>query len=125
MIVRDPSDAGSHEDEFAGSVDELAGAIDGHAALGIDHLICPRAPRAATDDRVVPRSVERCPQAARRARLSASRSGFPQAFWRDSNPHAIRAPRSKGCSALRTRSGPACRPVLCGVSCAPTGVVLL
>ena len=39
MIVRDPSDAGSNEDEFAGSVNELAGAIDEHAALGIDHLI--------------------------------------------------------------------------------------
>lgn len=40
MVVRDPSgDVPEDEGEFAGSVDELARAIDAHAALGIDHLI--------------------------------------------------------------------------------------
>lgn len=40
MVVRDPSGAVSDDaSEFAGSVDELARAIDAHAALGIDHLI--------------------------------------------------------------------------------------
>jgi alkanesulfonate monooxygenase SsuD/methylene tetrahydromethanopterin reductase-like flavin-dependent oxidoreductase (luciferase family) len=44
MIVRDPErhvpdDDDSEDRSFGGSVDELAGAIDGYAALGIDHLI--------------------------------------------------------------------------------------
>jgi hypothetical protein len=40
MVVRDPSgDVSDDESEFAGSVDDLARAIDAHAALGIDHLI--------------------------------------------------------------------------------------
>jgi len=43
MLVYDPEhQAPDEEDEatsFAGSVDELASAIDSHAALGVDHLI--------------------------------------------------------------------------------------
>ena len=45
MIGRDPSRSGSGSEgsdddrEFVGSVDELARAIDAHAALGVDHLI--------------------------------------------------------------------------------------
>lgn len=40
MIVRDPSsDVPDDEGEFAGSVDELARAIDAHDALGVDHPI--------------------------------------------------------------------------------------
>jgi hypothetical protein len=40
MVVRDPKvDQHADEDDFAGSVDALARAIDGYASLGIDHLI--------------------------------------------------------------------------------------
>jgi alkanesulfonate monooxygenase SsuD/methylene tetrahydromethanopterin reductase-like flavin-dependent oxidoreductase (luciferase family) len=40
MVVRDPgADAPVEESEFAGSVEELAHAIDAYARLGIDHLI--------------------------------------------------------------------------------------
>jgi alkanesulfonate monooxygenase SsuD/methylene tetrahydromethanopterin reductase-like flavin-dependent oxidoreductase (luciferase family) len=40
MVVRDPQvDQPADEDEFSGSVDELAHAIDAYAGLGIDHLI--------------------------------------------------------------------------------------
>jgi alkanesulfonate monooxygenase SsuD/methylene tetrahydromethanopterin reductase-like flavin-dependent oxidoreductase (luciferase family) len=43
MVVRDPGadapDAPVDEIEFAGSVEELAHAIDAYARLGIDHLI--------------------------------------------------------------------------------------
>jgi alkanesulfonate monooxygenase SsuD/methylene tetrahydromethanopterin reductase-like flavin-dependent oxidoreductase (luciferase family) len=40
MVVRDPGvDAPAEEDEFAGSVEELADAIEAYARLGIDHLI--------------------------------------------------------------------------------------
>jgi alkanesulfonate monooxygenase SsuD/methylene tetrahydromethanopterin reductase-like flavin-dependent oxidoreductase (luciferase family) len=40
MVVRDPRvDAPAEENEFAGSVEELAHAIEAYARLGIDHLI--------------------------------------------------------------------------------------
>ena len=40
MVVRDPrADAPPEENEFAGSVEELAHAIEAYARLGIDHLI--------------------------------------------------------------------------------------
>src|SRR4029079_13484419 len=40
MVVRDPGvDALAEENEFAGSVEELADAIEAYAQLGIDHLI--------------------------------------------------------------------------------------
>ena len=40
MVVRDPQvDQRADEDEFSGSVGELAHAIDAYARLGIDHLI--------------------------------------------------------------------------------------
>jgi alkanesulfonate monooxygenase SsuD/methylene tetrahydromethanopterin reductase-like flavin-dependent oxidoreductase (luciferase family) len=40
MVVRDPHvEASAEENEFAGSVEELAQAIDTYAGLGIDHLI--------------------------------------------------------------------------------------
>jgi alkanesulfonate monooxygenase SsuD/methylene tetrahydromethanopterin reductase-like flavin-dependent oxidoreductase (luciferase family) len=40
IVVRDPSvDAPAEENEFAGSVEELAHAIEAYARLGIDHLI--------------------------------------------------------------------------------------
>jgi alkanesulfonate monooxygenase SsuD/methylene tetrahydromethanopterin reductase-like flavin-dependent oxidoreductase (luciferase family) len=40
MVVRDPGvDAPEVENEFAGSVEELAHAIEAYARLGIDHLI--------------------------------------------------------------------------------------
>ena len=41
MIARDPSrEANSDDDrELAGTVDELAAALDAHEALGVDHLI--------------------------------------------------------------------------------------
>ena len=40
MIVRDPDRAEQDDDrEFAGSVDQLARALDGYAGRGIDHLI--------------------------------------------------------------------------------------
>ena len=40
MVVRDPKDdRHANQDDFAGSVDALARAIDAYAGLGIDHLI--------------------------------------------------------------------------------------
>jgi alkanesulfonate monooxygenase SsuD/methylene tetrahydromethanopterin reductase-like flavin-dependent oxidoreductase (luciferase family) len=40
MVVRDPGvDVPAEENEFAGSVEELADAIEAYARLGIDHLI--------------------------------------------------------------------------------------
>ena len=40
MVVRDPRvDASAEENEFAGSVEELAHAIEAYARLGVDHLI--------------------------------------------------------------------------------------
>ena len=40
MIVRDPEvDQPSDDDEFIGSVDELAHAINAYESVGIDHLI--------------------------------------------------------------------------------------
>jgi alkanesulfonate monooxygenase SsuD/methylene tetrahydromethanopterin reductase-like flavin-dependent oxidoreductase (luciferase family) len=40
MVVRDPRvDAPAEEKEFAGSVEELAHAVEAYARLGIDHLI--------------------------------------------------------------------------------------
>jgi probable F420-dependent oxidoreductase len=40
VIARDPSrEPNSDDQEFAGSVDELAKAIDAHDAIGVDHLI--------------------------------------------------------------------------------------
>ena len=40
MVVRDPKvDRHADQDDFAGSVDALARAIDAYASLGIDHLI--------------------------------------------------------------------------------------
>ena len=40
MNVRDPERIGSDDErEFAGSIDELADAIDQHASVGADHLI--------------------------------------------------------------------------------------
>jgi alkanesulfonate monooxygenase SsuD/methylene tetrahydromethanopterin reductase-like flavin-dependent oxidoreductase (luciferase family) len=61
MIVRDP-DAGGGEDDhatgFAGSVDELAQAIDAFAAIGIDDLIVGLEPRTE-------RSLERLARALR------------------------------------------------------------
>ena len=49
MVVRDPGvDAPAEEDEFAGSVEELADAIDAYARLGIDHLIVLLQPMTET-----------------------------------------------------------------------------
>jgi alkanesulfonate monooxygenase SsuD/methylene tetrahydromethanopterin reductase-like flavin-dependent oxidoreductase (luciferase family) len=48
MIVRDPDVGGGEHDQpdgFAGSVDELASAIDAYAELGIDDLIAGLEPR--------------------------------------------------------------------------------
>jgi alkanesulfonate monooxygenase SsuD/methylene tetrahydromethanopterin reductase-like flavin-dependent oxidoreductase (luciferase family) len=41
VVARDPSrePSGDDDDEFAGSVDELATALDAHEAIGVDHLI--------------------------------------------------------------------------------------
>jgi probable F420-dependent oxidoreductase len=40
MVIRDPKDdRHADQDDFAGSVDALARAIDAYASLGIDHLI--------------------------------------------------------------------------------------
>ncbi|MGH3006330.1 MAG: LLM class flavin-dependent oxidoreductase [Gaiellaceae bacterium] len=59
MIVRDPDASGGEDDQstgFAGSVDELAQAIDAYAALGIDDLIVGLEPRTE-------RSLERLAKA--------------------------------------------------------------
>ena len=61
MIVRDPDASGVEDDQstgFAGSVDELAQAIDAYAALGIDDLIVGLEPRTE-------RSLERLAKAIR------------------------------------------------------------
>jgi hypothetical protein len=56
MIVRDPSRAASDDErEFAGSIDELAHAIDAHASMGTGHLIVQLLPH---DERSLDRLTE-------------------------------------------------------------------